>query len=180
MKLSHFQLCQYSIFYPNRLAAFRLLTIGKTMQYLFIFITIITLSSFIHFTISLNNGSTTLQSAIQYIEAMNMTWILYPFAFMLLFISTTLLIMAQVSIYAAVGYVVGRVFGYRVEYRHMWRTAAFAATINYFLQAASPYFATHIDLILQGGAICITVGYVAFATTKYPKQKKAAAKQSVQ
>ncbi len=55
-------------------------------------------------------------------------WILYPFAFVFLFVINSLLIFAQISLYALVGLFFIKAMQRRGEYRQIWRTAAFAIT----------------------------------------------------
>lgn len=176
MQLSLSQLCKYSIFYPKRLAAFRMLTIGKTMQYVFFFITFITIATFLHFVLTLQHGSNQFEAVLSYIDAQQMTWILYPFAFIALFVSNTLLIMCQISLYAAIGYGIGY-FHYRIEYRHLWRTAAFAMTIYYILHLISPFLTTSYSNMLQLVGIAITITYILIALRKYPKKPLPAKKR---
>ncbi|MFF5995355.1 DUF1189 family protein [Lysinibacillus sp. KU-BSD001] len=165
--MKHSQLFIDSLINPKKLAAYRILSIGKVIQYVFILITLITAFSFGQFTTGVNENVLNIDGLTEYIA--DIQWLLYPFAFIFLFIFTTLLIFARISLYALAGYFFSKIMKRRGEYRHIWRTAAFAATWAILISILSEMFqlsGTWTTLI----GIFITMLFIIIALTKYPKQ----------
>lgn len=125
--MSFKQLFFASLYEPKKMAAFRLLSIGKVIQYIFIFIIAITIFSFIQFLFDIKNQSSSIVGLIEYIEGME--WILYPFAFILQFVMSTLFVFSRISILAIIGFYLLKLLNRRGDYRHVWRTTAFAYTV---------------------------------------------------
>jgi len=125
--MSFIQLFFASLHEPKKMAAFRLLSIGKVIQYIFIFITLITFISFIQFVFGIKNQSSSIVGLVEYIEGME--WILYPFAFILQFVMSTLFVFSRISILAIIGFYLLKWLKRRGDYRHVWRTTAFAYTV---------------------------------------------------
>lgn len=167
--VKHSQLFIDSLIHPKKLAAYRLLSIGKTIQYVFILVAIITIFSFIQFITDVSETSYNIQGLTEYIN--DIQWLLYPFAFILLTLTTTILLYVRISIFAFVGVVLLKIMQRRGEYRHMWRTAALAITwatllsIPFTLLNFSSIFSTLIGIV-------ITITLLILATTKYPKVPK--------
>lgn len=158
-----------SLIHPKKLAAYRLLSIGKTIQYVFLLISIVTLFSFIQFLIGVSESSYNIQGLTEYIQ--DIQWLLYPFAFLLLTVMTTILLFVKISIYAFVGVFLLKILGRRGEYRHMWRTSALANTWPTLLSIL--FSIINLTTILSTSiGIMITIILLFLATTKYPKIQK--------
>jgi hypothetical protein len=167
--LTHFQLFIHSLLYPTRLAACRVLTIGKVIQYTFLLITLMTIASFIQF---LQDGFASITLYDEISSYMNgLEWLVYLLSIVLSFIINTLVLYAKISIYAYVGLIAGRFMQKRIEYRFVWRTAAFVITWNVLLQIIFIFIdlPNFIELLLP---MLITLTYLYLALTKYPKIKK--------
>ncbi|MBW9234899.1 DUF1189 domain-containing protein, partial [Leptospira santarosai] len=76
--MSLIQLFLASITSPKKIAAFRLLPIGKVLTYVFFSVTILSILSFIQFTTGLKDDTSSIVGLLDYVE--DMEWILYPFA----------------------------------------------------------------------------------------------------
>ncbi|WP_255508031.1 DUF1189 family protein [Lysinibacillus sp. BW-2-10] len=167
--IRHSQLFIDSLFHPKKLAGYRLLSIGKTIQYVFLLIAIITLYSFIQFLTGVSTTSLNIEGLSEYIQ--DIQWILYPFALLLLTVTTTFLLFIRISIYALVGIFLLKILSRRGEYRHMWRTAALAITWSTLLTIV--FSLIHLPGTLSTLiGIVITVSLLFIATTKYPKIQK--------
>ena len=95
-------------------------------------------------------------------------WLLYPFAFILQFAISTVVLFIQISLYAYIGLITLRVFKRRGEYRQIWRTTALAITRSTLLSILSsflPVTQTFINVI----GIIITLTLLVIASTKYPR-----------
>ena len=168
MKISHMQLLIHSLTSPKKLGAYRILSIGKVMQYAFLMITLITAFSFGQFT---NSGTAEIfgyPEIEQY--AQNIQWIVYPIAIVLLFVLNTSIYFIKVSLYALAGLFFIKPMKRRGEYRQVWRTAVFASTWGTFLTLFG-----NVVIISQTittlGSIFITMFFIIVALTKYPAQK---------
>ncbi|MFP3918811.1 DUF1189 family protein, partial [Lysinibacillus telephonicus] len=124
--VKHSQLFIDSLIHPKKLAAYRLLSIGKIIQYVFLLIAVITIFSFIQFITGVSENSVELVGLTEYVK--DIQWLLYPFALLLLTITSTFLLFIRISLYALVGIVLLKILKRRGEYRHMWRTASLAIT----------------------------------------------------
>ncbi|MBK3493277.1 DUF1189 family protein [Viridibacillus sp. YIM B01967] len=169
--MKHYQLLVDSILHPKKLAAYRLLPIGKVIQYVFLLITFITVISFSKFLTGMGSGgeSMQLEGLSEYLD--DIKWLLYPFAFVFLFIITSFLTFLRISIYGFVGVILLKMMGHRGEYRHIWRTTALAITLATIL-SNSLSFTSLNGSIVTVISIAITIAYIAVAVTKYPKIKK--------
>ncbi|KGR74577.1 DUF1189 family protein [Ureibacillus sinduriensis] len=167
--VKHSQIFIDSLIHPKKLAAYRLLTIGKTIQYVFILIAIVTVYSFYQFLTGVTETSYNIQGLTEYVE--DIQWLLYPFAFVLLTLTSTIVLFIRISIYAFVGIIVLKIMNRRGEYRHLWRTAALAITwstlltVLFSLIRLSSIVSTIIEII-------ITMVILILASTKYPKIAK--------
>lgn len=162
------QLLLASISNPKKIAAFRLLPIGKVIQYVFFFVIILSLLSFVHFITGFKNDSTSIDGLLDYVE--NMEWILYPFAFIIQFIMTTLLLFVRISLMAFGGMLILKLLKRRGDYRHVWRTTAFAYTSPTILSIFFLYIGFSDGWIfIVTSVICII--YLALALKYYPQKK---------
>jgi hypothetical protein len=164
--VKHSQILIDSLMHPKKLAAYRLLTIGKTIQYVFILVAVVTIFSFIQFLTGVSETSYNIEGLTEYVE--NIQWLLYPFAFILLTITSTILLFVRISIYAFVGVVLLKIFNRRGEYRHMWRTAALAITWSTFLTILFSIVGLSSTLSSLIG-ILITIVVLTLASKKYPR-----------
>ena len=64
------QLLLASISNPKKIAAFRLLPIGKVIQYVFFFVVILSLLSFVHFITGFKTDSSSIDGSLDYVENM--------------------------------------------------------------------------------------------------------------
>ena len=161
------QLFIASISIPKKIAAFRLLPIGKVLQYVFFFVIILSLLSFVHFITGFKNDSSSIEGLLDYVE--NMEWILYPFAFIVQFIMTTLLLFVRISLMAFVGMFILKLLKRRGEYRHVWRTTAFAYTTPTVLSILFLYSGlTDGWIFIVTTLICVV--YLALALKYYPQK----------
>lgn len=162
------QLLLASISNPKKIAAFRLLPIGKVIQYVFFFVVILSLLSFVHFITGFKTDSTTIDGLLDYVE--NMEWILYPFAFITQFIMTTLLLFVRISLVAFGGMLILKLLKRRGDYRHVWRTTAFAYTSPTILSIFLLYIGVSDGWIfIVTTVICMI--YLALALKYYPQKK---------
>ncbi|MGM9951681.1 MAG: DUF1189 family protein [Lysinibacillus sp.] len=167
--MKHSQLFIDSLINPKKLAAYRILSIGKVIQYVFLLITAVTFFSFGQFTAGFTEDIFNIDGLVDYLA--NIQWLLYPFAFLFLFIMTSILIFARISLYALAGYLVLGAMKRRGDYRHVWRTSAFAITWATLLSIVSSAFEISDAWTMVLG-IFITMTFIIIALTKYPKQPK--------
>ena len=168
--MKHSQLFIDSLIHPKKLAAYRLLPIGKVIQYTFLLITLVTVFSLGRFaagmsvdTIDMNS----LNGLTEYIDGIK--WLLYPFTFLMLFVFTTMLIFAQIALYALAGLFILKVMKRRGEYRHIWRTTTFAITWATLLSMLGEYLPIN-STIISVFSLLLTIVLLIVAFTKYPKQ----------
>ena len=166
--LSLTQIFLASISNPKKIAAFRLLPIGKVLLYVFIFVIILSLLSFIHFITGFKTDSSSMEGLLDYVDGME--WILYPFAFIIQFIMTTLLLFVRISLMAFGGLLILKLLKRRGEYRHVWRSTAFAYTTPTVLSIFLLYVGfTDGWIFIITTIICVI--YLAFALKYYPQNK---------
>lgn len=165
--MKHSQLFIDSLIHPKKLAAYRLLPIGQVIQYTFLLISLVTVFSFGQFTAGVNVDTFGMSGLTEYIE--DIQWLLYPATLLLLFVFTTMLIFAQIALYALAGTFFLKVMKRRGEYRHVWRTTTFAITWTTIFSVISPYLPIH-DTILSIFSLLLTLVLLIIAFTKYPKQ----------
>jgi hypothetical protein len=112
--------------------------------------------------------STSIDGLLDYVE--NMEWILYPFAFIIQFIMTTLLLFVRISLMAFGGMLILKLLKRRGDYRHVWRTTAFAYTSPTILSIFFLYIGVSDGWIfIVTTVICII--YLALALKYYPQKK---------
>src|SRR5690554_3749041 len=167
--VKHSQLFLHSLFFPKKLAAYRLLPIGKVIQYVFLLITVITIFSFIQFLTGIEETAYSFEQLEVHIK--DIKWLLYPFAFLILFITSTTLIFIRISLYSLIGSVLLKVLKRRGEYRHVWRTMSFVITWPTILTLLSSYIS--ISKLLETGiSFGITMILLFIAVRSYPKISK--------
>ncbi|PIC66964.1 4-hydroxy-3-methylbut-2-en-1-yl diphosphate synthase [Sporosarcina sp. P21c] len=163
------QLFKASLHEPKKLAAFRMLSIGKVIQYIFVFIFLYTCVSFFQFVIG---DHTLFQSSPELAEiGETIGFLIYPIAFVLQLVIITSYLFIRISIFAIIGVLLLKLLRRRGEFRFMWRTAAIAATLPILLtmvfefvpamQSSSLWIASLVHLL-----------YVWRAAVYYPKQPR--------
>lgn len=168
MKISHTQLLIDSLTNPKKLGTYRILSIGKVMQYAFLMIAVTTAFSFGQFITTGTDNIFGYTEIAHYIESIR--WLVYPIAIIFLFVMNTLIYFVKVSLYALVGQFFIKPMKRRGEYRQVWRTAVFACTWTTVLTMFSnlfPISPTIMTLI----SIFITMLFIILALTKYPIAK---------
>ena len=122
------QLFKAAIHEPKKLAAFRLLPIGKVFRYVFIFVCIV--YSHYHSSAILQGMQYLFESSPELIEhGETIGGLIYPIAFLLQLVISTFYIFIRISIFAYIGILLLKLMKRRGEYRHMWRTSAIAMTV---------------------------------------------------
>lgn len=163
------QLFIAAIHEPKKLAAFRLLKIGKVFQYVFLFVTLFTGISFIRYIA----GDASLFDASPELVAHGeiVGWIIYPIAFLLQLVISTFYIFLRISIFGYVGVVLLRLMKRRGEYRFMWNTAAIAITVPVLLTIVLDFFPATGDYSMIATSVIHTL-YIAAAAKYYPKMAR--------
>lgn len=158
-----------SVSAPKKLAAFRLLPIGRVIRYIFYFIITMTLISFIRYLI----GDAGLFEASPELETYSQTIgsLLYPIAIVFQFVIATFYVFVRISLFAAFGMLLGMLFRRRVEYRFIWRTTAVAITLPLLLTMILDFFPMTETFSAWLTSI-IHISYIAFALKYYPKTVK--------
>ena len=166
--MSLYQLFKESLHSPKKIAAFRLVPIGKVMQYIFIYIFLLTILSFISFINGISLQQESMEGFLVYFSEIE--WLLYPFAFVFLFVLNTLFIFVRISVFGYIAQILLKLKKRRGEYRHLWRSALFASTLPMLLTLLFTIFQwsnTFTQLVVYG----LTLLYLYLATTYYPKQR---------
>lgn len=168
MNISHMQLLTDSLLHPKRLAAYRILSIGKVIQYAFLLILLLTCFSLGQFT---TNGASNIFSYEEIAEyAAALQFLVYPIAVVFLFILNALIIFTKISIYAYAGYLLAKSMKRRAEYRQIWRTTTFAVTWEILLTIVFTLFPLP-SFFTTLASIFVTMLILILALTKYPLQK---------
>ncbi|WP_430541071.1 DUF1189 family protein [Sporosarcina thermotolerans] len=86
-------------------------------------------------------------------------------AFVIQFVIATFYVFVRISIFAAIGMLIGKLRKKRVEYRFLWRTTAIAATVPLLITIVLDFFpsAETISSVLSS---LIHICYI-FVTLKY-------------
>lgn len=160
-----FQIFTASLHSPKKIAAFRLIPIGKVMQYIFSFIFIITTISFVFFVNGLTEQQSSLDGFVEYFS--NIQWLLYPFAFFFLFCLNTFILFVRISIFAYIGTFIVYLLKRKGEYRHLWRSTLFASTVPILISIIISLFQWtngYLQLIIY----LLTLVYLFLACKYYP------------
>ncbi|TWT26161.1 DUF1189 family protein [Planomicrobium sp. CPCC 101110] len=160
-----FQLLKASLMEPKKQAAVRILPIGKIMQYVFLIVLLMTIISFAELALGLDSVTDGVDGLLQYIEEID--WLLYPFAFIFLFVSTTIYHFVKISFFAFVALGLLNIKKRRGEYRHVWRTAALSVTAPTLLSFGFSFFAANVWVTALISSL--TVIYLYLAIGYYPK-----------
>jgi hypothetical protein len=151
---------------PKKLAAFRLLPIGRVIRYALLFILLMTIISFIRFTTGNAELFESSSELTEYSDSIG--GLIYPVAFVFQFVIATFYVFVRISIFAAIGIWIGKLMRRRVEYRFIWRTAAIAITVPLLLTIVLDFFPSWETFGTIVTSI-IHIGYLAFALKYYPK-----------
>lgn len=167
MNISHRKLFLDAFFSPKMHGAYRLLPIGKVIQFTFLLSLIMTILSFFGFS----NGFAVEQNQIIGFENYfnSIKWLIYPLSFITLWISIVVLFYIQISIYAGIALLFVNYTKRRGEYRMLWRTATFSSTPGFILSNLLSFTAIPSFVILLSSS-AITFFYLYKAIQKYPKQ----------
>ncbi|MGI2326570.1 DUF1189 family protein [Planococcus sp. YIM B11945] len=168
-----FQLFKASLMEPKKQAAVRILTIGKILKFVFAIIATMAVISFFELAAGLTVSAQGLDGLLQYVE--DIKWLLYPFALVFLFVSTTVYHFVKISIFAFIGLGMVKMRNRRGEYRHLWRTAALCVTIPTLVSFAFSFFYTH--WFVSAATAVWTLIYLYLAVAYYPKMPQAQKKQ---
>lgn len=164
--VKHSNLFIDSLIHPKKLAAYRILSIGKIIQYVFLLITLLTIFSFINFTLGISEDQLNLEDFKTYVK--DIQWILFPFAFILQYIMNTITLFIFISILAYIGLLVIKATKRRGEYRQVWRSASLAITWGVLISIVCSYFS--LPKLIEWLIVAIVpIVYTILATTKYPK-----------
>lgn len=162
-----------SLFSPKKLAAFRLLSVGKVFAYVFIFVTLFTLISFSRYIFG---DATLFEETSELMEhAEKIGALIYPMAFLLQLVISTFYIFIRISIFAYIGSLLLTVMKRRGNYLQIWRTSAIAMTIPFILTVALDFFPalknfasfSFYSLLISS---IVHLVYIIAATRYYPKQ----------
>ncbi|GKV64617.1 hypothetical protein NCCP2331_07700 [Sporosarcina sp. NCCP-2331] len=169
LNLKFRQLFTASLHEPKKLAAFRLLPIGKVIQYLFIFVFLYTVIAFLQFLI----GDHTLFQSTPEIAEIGKTigLLLYPVAFILQLVIITSYLFIRISIFGIIGVLLLRLLSRRGEFRFMWRTAAIAATLPILLTMVFEFMPGMQNYSLWISSL-VHLLYVWRAAVYYPKKPR--------
>jgi len=154
---------------PKKLAAFRLLPIGRVIRYVFLFILLMTLISFTRFSF----GDTELFEASPELNEYSQTLggLIYPMAFIFQFVISTFYVFVRISLFAGIGIWIGKAMKRRIEYRFIWRTTAIAITAPLLLTIFLDFYR-----LWETSGILISsfihIGYLIAALKYYPKATK--------
>ena len=132
------QLFIASIYEPKKLAAFRLLPIGKVFKYVFMFIFLFTIISFGRFY--LNDELSVEQNSDLIEHAKKIGWLIYPMALLLQLVISTFYIFIRITIFAYIGSLFLNLRRKRANYLQVWRTSAFSMTVPMLLTISFDFF----------------------------------------
>lgn len=165
MYVNLFQLFKASLMEPKKQAAVRILSIGRILRFVFIVILFMTIISFIELASGLGDTASTVEGLLEFVEEIE--WLLYPFAFIFLFVSTTIYHFVKISFFAFLGLALLSLRKRRGEYRHLWRTAALAVTFPTFISYGLSFFDISLWISVLLGVL--TLAYLCMAVSYYPK-----------
>lgn len=165
--MKYHQIFKASLYEFKKLAAFRLLPIGKVFTYVFFFVFLFTTISFTRFLVGdavLFDASSDLQEHSETIGGL-----IYPMAFTLQLVISTLYIFIRVSIFAYIGALLLKMMKKRGQYLHIWRTSAIAMTVPILLTIGLDFFpALETSGLILSSSIHLL--YIVLAIKYYPKQ----------
>lgn len=165
--MKYHQIFKASLYEFKKMAAFRLLPIGKVFMYTFFFVFLFTAISFSRFIFGddvLFDASTDLQAHSESIGGL-----IYPIAFTLQLVISTFYIFIRVSLFAYIGLLIMKVMKMRGQFLHIWRTSAIAMTLPILLTIVLDFFPDYKTIGLVVSSIIHFV-YILLAIRYYPKQ----------
>ncbi len=160
-----FQLFKASLMEPKKQAAVRILSIGRILRFVFVVILLMTIISFVELASGLGDTASTVEGLLEFVEEIE--WLLYPFAFIFLFVSTTIYHFVKISLFAFIGIAILTLRKRRGEYRHLWRTAALSVTIPTFISFGLSFLDVSLWVSVLLGLL--TIAYLYMAVSYYPK-----------
>lgn len=166
--ISHFQLFIHSLTNPQKLGVYRILSVGKVIQYTFILVLIMTAFSFGEFLIIGVDSINGYDEIQEYAE--NLQWLIYVISVALAFIINTMVLYAKISVYAFVALLFTKSMSKRAEYRQLWRTTTFAITWEILLGSSLKFFGFTSNWMTILYTV-ITITFIIIALRKYPKLK---------
>lgn len=167
--MSLIQIFKNSLISSKKHAAFRLMPMGKTMQYIFFFIFLFSILGFYQFVNGIGENAAQLEGVLDYFN--EISWLLYPFALLFLFVVQTLVVFLSLSAIAAVAYFIAPLLNRRADYRFIWRTTLFANTWSFLIQLGS-YFLLPDLTSITWLTYLLTLIVVCLALRYYPKLKR--------
>ncbi len=166
MILNLYQLFKASLMEPKKQAAVRIMTIGKIMRFVFFFIAVLTVISFADWVMGLTDASSETDGLVDFVK--DIEWLLYPFGFIFLFVSTTIYHFIKISLFALIALVILNARKRRGEYRHLWRTTALSVTVPTLIAFLLSYFTVSFGVTLATNLL--TLLYLYLAIGYYPKK----------
>ena len=136
------------------------------MKYIFVFVFLTAVLSFINF--SLSSRDILAETEIPAEDLKGIGPLLYPAAFVLQFLISTFYFYIKASIAALAGMAIVKIRGRRGEYRHLWRTSAVALTVPTLLLLADDLFGGNIPFATALSWAAAFV-YIWLAAGYYPK-----------
>lgn len=165
--MKYHQIFKASLYEFKKMAAFRLLPIGKVFTYVFVFVFLFTIISFSRFLLGddvLFDASSDLQEHSETIGGL-----IYPMAFTLQLVISTFYIFIRISLFAYIGMLIMKILKKRGQYLHIWRTSAVAMTLPILITIGLDYFP---DMKTNGLVFTsiLHLLYIILAIKYYPKQ----------
>lgn len=160
------QLFKAALHEPKKLAAFRLLPLGKVVRYIFVFILITAILSFVKFALSADTVIGSTDIPVEELEDIGP--LLYPAAFVMQFFIATLYFYVKASIFALAGLGFIKIRKKRGEYRHLWRTSAISLTVPTLILLLDDLLPSRIPFSSWLSAAAALV-YIWLAVGYYPK-----------
>lgn len=161
------QIFRASLNEPKKLAAFRLLPIGKVFTYVFIFVSLFTVVSFTRFYIDDTVLFENSPDLIEHGETIGL--LIYPMAFILQLVISTFYIFIRISIFAYIGSLLLSARKRRGNFLQIWRTSAIAMTIPILLTIGFDFFPSLNGYSLALSSVVHLI-YIVLAIKYYPKQ----------
>lgn len=163
------QIFSASLYEPKKLAAFRLLSVGKVFAYVFLFVTLFTLISFSRYIF----GDATLFAETPELmeQGEKIGALIYPMAFLLQLVISTFYIFIRISIFAYIGMLLLKALKKRGDYLQIWRTSAIAMTVPFLITVVFDFFPMFNTSSLVISSV-IHLIYILAAIKYYPKQPK--------
>lgn len=161
------QIFRASLYEPKKLAAFRLLPVGKSFIYVFTFVTLFTIISFSRFLFGDTSLFENSPELLEHSKAIGS--LIYPIAFLLQLVISTFYLFVRISLFAYIGAFFLYVRKRRGNYLQIWRTAAFAMTVPILVTICFDFFPA-IQPYSFAISSLIHLLFIFAATKYYPKQ----------